>query len=113
MFRRHAYGPRIVDVIRAASDVFNVPSRDITGPSRRRLHVLPRHVAMCVARDITRSSYPVIAARFDGRDHTTVLWADRKIRRLRADDPDVRAMTDAVARRAHERAQDYWAGVGQ
>lgn len=44
--------------------------------------VLARHVAMALARMITRESMPAIAASFGDRDHTTVLHGLRKMRGL-------------------------------
>ena len=48
--------------------------------SRQRPLVTARQTAMYVFRELTDLSYPAIAREFGGRDHTTVMHADRKIR---------------------------------
>ena len=49
---------------------------------RRQAHiVLPRQVAMYLAKELTQKSLPEIGDAFGGRDHTTVLHAVRKITR--------------------------------
>ena len=54
----------------------------LRGKSRQRPLVTSRQIAMYVFRDLTDLSYPAIARLFGGRDHTTVIHAVEKIRRL-------------------------------
>jgi chromosomal replication initiator protein len=66
---------------------FDVDVSDLVG--RRRFHAIshPRHVAMYLTRQHTELSFPEIARRFGGRDHSTVINAVRKIEgRLKTDD---------------------------
>ena len=58
---------------------------DLTGPSRSRTLVTARQVAMYLCRELTDLSLPKIGEQFGGRDHTTVMHADRKIRQLMAE----------------------------
>jgi chromosomal replication initiator protein len=51
---------------------------------------------MWAARRTTDKSLAQIGAFFDGRDHTTVIHAVRKVERRRAADPAYRKSTDAV-----------------
>lgn len=61
--------------------------------SRRRVQkiVRPRQVAMYICKLITTKSLPEIARAFDGRDHTTVMYAVRKIEQLRKEDAEIDA----------------------
>jgi len=61
--------------------------------SRRRVQkiVRPRQVAMYICKLITTKSLPEIARAFDGRDHTTVMYAVRKIEDLRKEDAEIDA----------------------
>lgn len=61
--------------------------------SRRRIQkiVRPRQVAMYICKLITTKSLPEIARAFDGRDHTTVMYAVRKIEDLRKEDAEIDA----------------------
>jgi chromosomal replication initiator protein len=54
---------------------------DLCGPSRTRTLVTARQVAMYLCREMTDLSLPKIGKEFGGRDHTTVMHADRKIRK--------------------------------
>ncbi len=58
---------------------------DLTGQSRSRTLVTARQVAMYLCRELTDLSLPKIGELFGGRDHTTVMHADRKIRQLMAE----------------------------
>ena len=61
---------------------------DLCGSSRSRVLVNARQIAMYLCRELTDLSLPKIGQTFGGRDHTTVMHADRKIRA-----PDGRAAT--------------------
>ncbi|GAA2080329.1 hypothetical protein GCM10009821_20860 [Aeromicrobium halocynthiae] len=55
---------------------------DLCGANRSRNLVLARQIAMYLCRELTAMSLPQIGREFGGRDHTTVMHADRKIRKL-------------------------------
>ena len=61
--------------------------RSTTCAARRRSRVLvnARQIAMYLCRELTDLSLPKIGQQFGGRDHTTVMHADRKIRQLMAE----------------------------
>jgi chromosomal replication initiator protein len=58
---------------------------DLCGTSRSRALVNARQIAMYLCRELTELSLPKIGQPFGGRDHTTVMHADRKIRELMAE----------------------------
>jgi len=55
---------------------------DLCSSSRSRQLVQARQIAMYLCRELTELSLPKIGQHFGGRDHTTVMHADRKIREL-------------------------------
>ena len=55
---------------------------DLCSSSRSRQLVTARQIAMYLCRELTELSLPKIGQLFGGRDHTTVMHADRKIREL-------------------------------
>jgi chromosomal replication initiator protein len=59
---------------------FSLTLDDLRGPSRSRGLVHARQIAMYLCRELTDLSLPKIGQLFGGRDHTTVMHADRKIR---------------------------------
>jgi chromosomal replication initiator protein len=64
---------------------FNLSMEDLCGSSRSRVLVTARQIAMYLCRELTELSLPKIGSNFGGRDHTTVMHADRKIRALMAE----------------------------
>jgi chromosomal replication initiator protein len=64
---------------------FGLAVEDLSGSSRSRVLVTARQIAMYLCRELTDLSLPKIGALFGGRDHTTVMHADRKIRSLMAE----------------------------
>jgi len=69
----------------ATSEYFGVSVDDLRGQSRSRVLVNARQVAMYLCRELTDLSLPRIGQAFGGRDHTTVMHADRKIRQQMAE----------------------------
>ena len=67
-------------IMAVTAEFFSVSLDDLTGGSRTRVLTNARQVAMYLCRELTELSLPKIGATFGGRDHTTVMHADRKIR---------------------------------
>jgi chromosomal replication initiator protein len=72
-------------IMSATADYFGVSMEDLCGSSRSRSLVTARQIAMYLCRELTDLSLPKIGTHFGGRDHTTVIHADRKIRGLMAE----------------------------
>lgn len=73
---------KVEDIQRIVAKHYNVSRQDMVSARRTRNVVLPRQVAMYLAKTLTPRSLPEIGRRFGGRDHTTVLHAVRKIDEL-------------------------------
>jgi hypothetical protein len=65
-------------IIAASAAHFGVEAKDVLGPSRRRMLVAPRHVAMWLLRQ-RGLSLPQIAQRMKRADHTTALHGVRAV----------------------------------
>ncbi|MEU8607236.1 chromosomal replication initiator protein DnaA [Actinoplanes sp. NPDC048791] len=80
-------GPEITadQIMVSTADYFGVSLEDLRGHSRSRVLVNARQVAMYLCRELTELSLPRIGQAFGGRDHTTVMHADRKIRQHMAE----------------------------
>ena len=74
--------PTIEEIKRATTTVFKVSKADLEGKRRHRHIARPRQMAMHLARAMTDKSLPQIGRSFGGRDHTTVMYADRKVDEL-------------------------------
>ncbi len=66
-------------IIKAVSAFFEVSSNDLLGRARNKEFVEPRQIAMFLFRDMLHMSYPDIASRVGKRDHTTAIYAYKKI----------------------------------
>ncbi|MGH8970270.1 MAG: chromosomal replication initiator protein DnaA [Actinomycetes bacterium] len=64
---------------------FGQSMEELCGASRSRVLVNARQIAMYLCRELTDLSLPKIGQQFGGRDHTTVMHADKKIRQLMAE----------------------------
>jgi len=82
-----AQGPQITiaTIMGQTASYFGLSIEDLCGTSRSRVLVTARHIAMYLCRELTDLSLPKIGQQFGGRDHTTVINADRKIRSLMAE----------------------------
>jgi chromosomal replication initiator protein len=69
-------------IMAQTADYFDLTMEDLCGASRSRVLVTARQIAMYLCRELTELSLPKIGQLFGGRDHTTVMHADRKIRQL-------------------------------
>ncbi len=74
------------NIQRTVAQYFKIRTVDLTSGRRNRSIARPRHIAMALAKNLTNHSLPEIGDAFGGRDHTTVLYACRKIDKLRKDD---------------------------
>ena len=76
----------IEDILTAVTNYYNVRLADLQSKKRTRSIAFPRQICMFLARELTRHSLEEIGGYFGGRDHTTVLHANKTIaNRLRAD----------------------------
>jgi chromosomal replication initiator protein len=75
----------VEQVMQATADYFGVQAADLKGNSRSRALVNARQVAMYLCRELTDLSLPRIGQAFGGRDHTTVMHANKKIRKQMAE----------------------------
>ena len=69
-------------IIGETASYYTLTPEELLGPSRSRPLVTARQVAMYLCRELTPLSLPKIGDAFGGRDHTTVMHADSKIRKL-------------------------------
>jgi chromosomal replication initiator protein len=67
-------------IIAVTADFFGISMDEICGPGKTKAVAQPRQIAMYLCRELTDLSLPKIGQTFGGRDHTTVMHADRKIR---------------------------------
>jgi len=66
-------------IIQTVAEFYDLKEKDIISNSRRKEVVKPRQIAMYLLREKLQSSYPFIARKLGGKDHTTAIYAFKKI----------------------------------
>jgi chromosomal replication initiator protein len=90
----------VPQIMAAVTRHFSVRISDLQGKKRSQSITLPRQICMHLARKLTRLSLEEIGGYFGGRDHTTVLHADRKIEDSLRRDGELRGTLDAIIQAA-------------
>ncbi|MEV6770880.1 chromosomal replication initiator protein DnaA [Nocardia sp. NPDC051030] len=88
-------------IMAVTAEYFNTTLEELTGPGKARPLAQARQIAMYLCRELTDLSLPKIGQAF-GRDHTTVMYADKKVRK---------EMTER--RRVYDQVQELTARIKQ
>jgi len=78
------------NILETVAEFYNIPIKDILSPSRKKEVVRPRQVAMYLMREKLNTSYPAIARKIGGKDHTTVIYACDKIKKKLERDENIK-----------------------
>jgi chromosomal replication initiator protein len=92
-------------IMAVTAEYFGITLEDLTGSSRTRVLVSARQIAMYLCRELTELSLPKIGQTFGGRDHTTVMHAERKIRSLMTERRNVYNQITELTSRIRSRAR--------
>ena len=78
---------QVSDILQVVSQYYGIKVSELVGRKRSRSVTVPRMMAMYLARKLTPLSLQEIGSHFGGRDHSTILHADRSIETERGQDP--------------------------
>jgi chromosomal replication initiator protein len=73
-------GRDVGGIVKRVAAAFGIGEKELLGPSRLRRVMLPRQVAMYLARELCGLSLPRLGAAFGGRDHATIMHSCQKVR---------------------------------
>ena len=76
----------VIDIV---TEYFNVTHAELEGKSRAKRVVHPRKIAMYLCRELTDLSLPKVGEQFGDRDHTTVMHAERNVRKAMTEDRQI------------------------
>ncbi|OPY07077.1 MAG: Chromosomal replication initiator protein DnaA [Syntrophaceae bacterium PtaB.Bin038] len=79
----------IDEIMKTVAAKFNIRINDLKSQKKNKNLVIPRQIAMYLARRLTSHSFPDIGAKIGGKDHSTVIYANNKIKDLLEKDPKV------------------------
>jgi chromosomal replication initiator protein len=92
------------NIMAVTAEFFGVTMEDLCGPGKTKHVAQARQISMYLCRELTDLSLPRIGQTFGGRDHTTVMHADRKIRKEMAERrrtyDQVQELTSRIKQRA-------------
>jgi len=92
------------NIMAVTAEFFGLTIEDLCGPGKTKHVAQARQIAMYLCRELTDLSLPRIGQTFGGRDHTTVMHADRKIRKEMAERrrtyDQVQELTSRIKQRA-------------
>ncbi|OYW24706.1 MAG: chromosomal replication initiator protein DnaA, partial [Planctomycetales bacterium 12-60-4] len=86
---------RLADIERVVCQVFGLKPKDLKSDSRVRTLAQPRMLAMFLARKHTQSAYSEIGQHFGGRNHSTVMSAERKVQKWLEENATVRVASQS------------------
>ncbi len=89
----------VEDIQRAVCEHFRIKLQALTGRDRHREVALPRQIAMYLARVHLGTSFPQIGAKFNGKDHTTVISSVRKVEKLLVASSEVQQAVESISAR--------------
>jgi hypothetical protein len=88
--------PTIQNIQNVVANNFDITVIDMVSARRTKHLILPRHIALYLAKTLTKFSYPVIGRYFGGRDHSTIIHAVEKIEARMASEPDLKRTIDGL-----------------
>ena len=91
-------------IMAATAEYFETSIEDLRGPGKTRALAQSRQIAMYLCRELTDLSLPKIGQAF-GRDHTTVMYAEKKIRAEMAQRREVFDQVKELTTRIRQRAK--------
>ena len=106
--RRHEV--TIEDILSAVTARYNIRLAELQSKKRTRSVTLPRQVCMYLARQLTRHSLEEIGGYFGGRDHSTVLHANRAVEHLLNEDQQFLATVEMLTQQLRTLTQQLRAG---
>jgi chromosomal replication initiator protein len=92
-------------IMMVTAEFFGVTIDDLCGPGKTKALAQARQISMYLCRELTELSLPKIGQTFGGRDHTTVMHADKKIRKEMAERRRVYDQVQELTSRIKQRAR--------
>ncbi|AIJ20093.1 chromosomal replication initiator protein DnaA [Amycolatopsis methanolica] len=92
-------------IMATTAEFFDVTVDDLCGPGKTKALATARQIAMYLCRELTDMSLPKIGQTFGGRDHTTVMHADKKIRKEMAERRRIYDQVQELTARIKQRAR--------
>ena len=89
----------IEEIQKVVAREFNVKLSDLKSKRRYKTISLPRQIAMFIAREYGKFSFPEIGSAFGGKDHSTAIHAVKKIEKLLSEDKELKNRVNKIINR--------------
>jgi chromosomal replication initiator protein len=86
----------VEEIMKTVAAKFNIRIADLKSQKKNKNLVIPRQIAMYLARKLTSQSFPDIGAKIGGKDHSTVIYANNKIRDLLEKDTKIESVVREI-----------------
>lgn len=93
-------------VIEVVANYFNLTTDELIGKGRAKKFVQARQIAMYLCRELTDLSLPKLGSAFGGRDHTTVMYAERRVRESLSENKKVFDQVQELTQKIKSHARD-------
>lgn len=92
----------VEEIVKVVAGKFGVKINELKAQKKNKNLTVPRHIAMYLARKLTTASYPDIGEKIGGRDHSTVIYACNKIKKLIDMDNKLKMTVQSIENALHE-----------
>lgn len=89
----------IDDIQKAVSGYYNIKVSDLKSQRKLKTIAVPRQVAMYLCRTLTEASFPQIGREFGNKDHSTVIYAVKKIGQDIVKDYSIKNAVDTLSKK--------------
>lgn len=86
----------VEEIMKIVANKFSLKLADLKSQKRNKNLVLSRQIVMYLARKLTSASFPDIGEKVGGRDHSTVIYANNKMKRQLSTDEKLRKIIDNI-----------------
>lgn len=86
----------IEEIIKVVCGKLNIKVSEIKSQKKNKKIVFSRQIAMYLSRKLTNTSYPDIGEKIGGRDHSTVIYSNQKVKKLVESDGKIRELIEEL-----------------
>lgn len=92
----------VEEIIKIVAGKFGIKINELKAAKKNKNLTVPRHIAMYLARKMTTCSYPDIGEKIGGRDHSTVIYACNKIKKIIDTDGNIKSVIQNIEDMLHK-----------
>lgn len=86
----------VEEIQKTVATYFNIKVSELRSAKRVKNLVLPRQIAMYLARQLTSYSFPDIGDKFGGKDHSTIIYAIKKMDKQMEEDGQLKTSIENI-----------------